>query len=121
MAGLPSAGVATVTAEDLCGRLDRGDGPAVLDVRTQHEVAVAGSIEGARHVPLGELGSRLDEVPREGQVCVLCGGGLRSMTAASLLRAAGRDNVSVMLGGLGAWNSTTCPVRLAAADLKEAE
>ena len=31
------------------------------------------------------------------------------MTAASLLRAAGRDDVTVMLGGLGAWNSTDVP------------
>ena len=56
---------------------------------------------------------------RDGEVCVLCGGGLRSMTAASLLRAAGRENVKVMLGGLGAWSSTACPVRLRAPNGEE--
>ncbi len=111
MAGLASASVGTTTAGELCARLDRGDGPALLDVRDALEVEQGGAIEGALHVPLGALAARLDEVPRDGEVCVLCGGGLRSMTAASLLRAAGRERVTVMLGGLGAWRSTTCPLR----------
>jgi hydroxyacylglutathione hydrolase len=120
MAGLPSASVGTVTAGELCARLDAGQGPALLDIRSAQEVASAGVVEGALRVPLGELGSRLDEVPQNGRVCVLCGGGLRSMTAASLLRAAGREEVTVMLGGFAAWNSTTCPVRLAAPEGEEA-
>jgi hydroxyacylglutathione hydrolase len=119
MAGLPSESVDTVTAADLCGRLDRGDGPALLDVRSAREVTSGGEIEGAQRIPFGELNGRLGEVPTGGPVCVLCGGGLRSMTAASLLRAAGRDDVTVMLGGLGAWNSTACPVRLEAPETKE--
>ncbi len=88
-------------------------------MRSDREVAGGGSIDGALRIPLGELRERIDEVPRERRLCVLCGGGLRSMTAASLLRAAGRDEVTVMLGGLGAWNSTTCPVRLGVPDGKE--
>lgn len=115
MAGFDSASIGTLNASQLCGRIDRGDGPALLDVRSAREIEGAGAIEGALRIPLGELAGRLGEVPRDGRVCVLCGGGLRSMTAASLLRGAGRDDVSVMLGGLEAWNSTTCPVRLGAA------
>jgi hydroxyacylglutathione hydrolase len=118
MAGLASAGVGTVTAGELCGWLDAGEGPALLDIRARREVASAGAIEGARQIPLGELPDRLREVPEGGRICVLCGAGLRSMTAASLLRAAGHDDVTVMLGGFAAWNSTTCPVRLEATDTK---
>jgi hydroxyacylglutathione hydrolase len=118
MAGLTSASVGTVTAVELCGWLDAGQGPALLDIRSPREVASAGEIEGALQIPLGELPGRLGEVPVGGRICVLCGGGLRSMTAASLLRAAGRDDVTVMLGGFAAWNSTTCPVRLGVTDTK---
>ncbi len=113
-AGLASAGVRTVTADGLAGYVGRGDGPAILDIRAGHEVESGGVIDGALHIPLGELPGRLAEVPQEGRVCVVCGGGLRSMTAASLLRAGGRDQVSVLLGGLSAWKSAGRPVRLAA-------
>ncbi len=118
-AGLDSASVGTVTAGELCGWLDAGEGPALLDIRSAGEVESAGAVEGALRIPLGELPGRLDEVPRRGRTCVLCSGGLRSMTAASVLRAAGLDDVTVMLGGFAAWRSTTCPIRLSAPEGKE--
>jgi len=37
-----------------------------------------------------------------------------------VLLAAGRENIGVMLGGLGAWDSIACPLRLGAREDKEA-
>ena len=65
----------------------------VLDVRRRLEW-VDGHIEGAVHVPLHDLVTRLSEVP-QGEVWVHCAAGYRASIATSLLAAAGRTVVSV--------------------------
>jgi glyoxylase-like metal-dependent hydrolase (beta-lactamase superfamily II) len=73
----------------------------VLDVRQASEYS-AGHIPQVAHLELGSLRSRLDAVPA-GPITVMCGHGERAMTAASLLEAAGRDDVSVLVGGPDDW------------------
>ena len=63
------------------------EGLAVVDVREPVEWQY-GHIEGAIHIPLGELQGRLDEVP-EGQTLVVCKVGGRSAQAVGLAGAAG--------------------------------
>jgi glyoxylase-like metal-dependent hydrolase (beta-lactamase superfamily II)/rhodanese-related sulfurtransferase len=95
-----------LTADELRAALDRGPDhdavPVVLDVRNLGERAL-GAIDGSLHIPLAELPRRLDEVPTDRPVVVHCAGGYRSSVAASVLRAAGRRDVSDLLGGYGAW------------------
>ena len=67
---------------------ERSDGTRILDVRSDKEW-VGGHIEGATHIPLGELRSRTGELPRESSIIAVCGSGYRSSIAASLLQAAG--------------------------------
>jgi hydroxyacylglutathione hydrolase len=101
-AGLESAAVTTLTAAEHAERQARGEGGVVLDVRTAAEAAGA-PVEGSLHIPLGDLAPRLEEVPTDRRIVPLCPGGLRSMTAASVLRAGGREDIAVILGGLNAW------------------
>jgi rhodanese-related sulfurtransferase len=68
------------------------DGLRVLDVREQVEW-VHGHIEGAQHIPLSELGGRLDEVPVD-QTLVVCKVGGRSARAVAWLAPHGRDVVN---------------------------
>jgi len=77
-------------------------GLAVLDVREPVEWA-HGHIEGALHIPLGELPSRLDEVP-EGQTLVVCKVGARSARAVAWLAQQGRDVVNLD-GGMLDWET----------------
>ena len=65
----------------------------VLDVRRASEFA-AGHIDGATHIPLHELLTRLDDVP-DGEVWVHCASGYRASIAASVLAARGRPVVAV--------------------------
>jgi len=52
-----------------------GDG-LLLDVREVFELA-AESVPGATHIPLGQLRSRLGELPRDREICVICRSGGR--------------------------------------------
>ncbi|WP_432837553.1 MBL fold metallo-hydrolase [Dactylosporangium sp. CA-092794] len=76
--------------------------PVLLDVRNPGEVE-AGAIDGSLRIPLAQLPGRLAEVPADRPVVVYCAGGYRSSVAASLLRRAGRADVSDLLGGFRAW------------------
>jgi hydroxyacylglutathione hydrolase len=67
--------------------------PVVLDVRRRLEWD-EGHIEGAVHIPLHDLPGRLHEIP-PGQVWVHCRTGYRSIVAASVLAARGRDVISI--------------------------
>ncbi|WP_353890624.1 MBL fold metallo-hydrolase [Micromonospora sp. WMMA1363] len=93
-----------VTAVQLRESLERSEPPIVLDVRNVGE-REQGAVEGSLHIPLAELVRRLDEVPADRPAVVHCAGGYRSSVAASLLRDAGRADVSDLLGGYGAWRS----------------
>jgi hydroxyacylglutathione hydrolase len=76
--------------------------PFVLDIRTPGEVE-QGVMEGSVHIPLNELASRVDEVPRDRDTLICCGTGYRSAIAMSLLEASGRDRLTDLLGGWSAW------------------
>lgn len=112
MAGRKSASVNTITVQDLCHHLDTDGEAWILDVRSDEELASQGEIAGAHQIHITQLPHHLQEVPRDQPVYVFCGSGLRSMIGASLLRRQGWDNVTVVLGGLAGWRSTTCPLEL---------
>lgn len=83
-------------------------GAFVLDVREADEY-VAGHVPGAKQLPLAHLHRRLGELPKAEPVYVVCASGNRSKTAASWLRVAGYDAISVA-GGTGGWISQGRPV-----------
>lgn len=76
-------------------------GAYVLDVRQPDEYAAA-HVPGAVLVPLDSLGARWEEIPTDDTVWVICAVGARSMKAATALRNAGVDAVSVG-GGTNGW------------------
>ena len=74
----------------------------VLDVRQPAEWT-RGHIPGALHISGGELPARLNEVPKDRPIAVVCGSGYRSSVAASLLKRHGWPEVANVLGGMGGW------------------
>ena len=87
----------------------RNGRPFVLDVRTDQEWE-SGRIKDAHHIHGGLLQERIDEVPKDRPVAVVCGSGYRASIAASFLQRAGYDDVANVLGGMSAWNAAELPV-----------
>jgi rhodanese-related sulfurtransferase len=83
------------------------DGLVVLDVREDDEWAY-GHIEGARHIPMRELPTRLDQVP-DAQLLVVCKVGARSAHATAYLVQQGRDAVN-LAGGMLDWEAAGRPM-----------
>ncbi|MEO9322428.1 rhodanese-like domain-containing protein [Nocardioides sp. C4-1] len=83
------------------------EGLAVLDVREDVEWR-AGHIDGAVHVPLGELAGRLGDLP-EGQTLVVCKVGGRSGQAVAWLAQQGYDVVNLD-GGMLEWQAAGRPM-----------
>jgi len=83
-------------------------GALVVDVREQVEWD-AGHISGALLIPLGELGGRVAELPRDRRMVIVCRTGSRSGYAADALYAAGYDAANLG-GGLFAWAAASHPL-----------
>lgn len=79
----------------------------VLDVREDDEWT-AGRIDGAVHIPLGELESRVDELDRNRPVVTVCRSGGRAGKAAEFLSGAGL-NAEIMDGGMTQWAKDKLP------------
>ena len=74
----------------------------LLDVREPEEF-VMGRIPGAINIPLDELEARVDEIPDDKPVVVVCAHGMRSMIGAEILVEAGHSGVYNLLGGTVEW------------------
>ena len=104
---------------ELKPQLDRGQGLAVLDVRTQQEYAV-GHVPGAMNIPLDGL----SDAVRSGQldrfrdpqrmICVICASGGRSAQATvRLTRVFGFSDVVNVAGGTIEWINAGFPIEKA--------
>ncbi len=98
--GRPTVGAPLVNATE--ARRSLVDGASVVDVREVSEYRT-GHIPDAIHVPLGQLASRVDEVPLDRPIVAYCGHGERAATAVSLLERAGHKVLLNLDGGIGAW------------------
>ena len=88
-----------VSLEELASR---DWGAILLDVREPVEFA-AGHVPGAVNLPQADLADRLDELPRDRLLLLICQGGYRSQRAAQFLMQMGFAQVASVAGGTAAW------------------
>jgi hydroxyacylglutathione hydrolase len=75
----------------------------IVDVREPEEWD-GGVIAGAKLIPQIELWVRHAELPRDGQIVTICGGGVRSARASSLLEHLGFTHAATVdRAGMGEW------------------
>src|SRR5580658_6056034 len=80
---VPDARVSLIDGSDLVAHLDDAD-LYLVDVREPDEVA-EWSIPGVHNYPLESLASRVDEIPREKELVVVCAKGVRALKGAEIL------------------------------------
>jgi rhodanese-related sulfurtransferase len=80
------------------------EGALLLDVREPEEFSAIHA-PNAKLIPLGQLGSRLQEIAayKDKPIVVVCRSGRRSGIAVSQLQQAGFTQVSNVQGGMQAW------------------
>ena len=93
--------IPAITVEELAQWREEGKPHMLIDVREQNEYDFANI--GGRLIPLGEVRSRINEIPEDGDVVIMCRSGGRSGQAVKMLTTAGRTNVKNLTGGILAW------------------
>lgn len=101
--GLPS----TISVDEAYSMYQNG--AFVLDVRTVEEWNEFHA-PGTTLIPLDELAARVDEVPRDRPIVVVCRSGNRSDEGRDILLEAGFTQVTSMDGGLNAWQAQGYPI-----------
>ena len=91
--------VPEISVDELATRLHAG--AFLLDVRQPDEYEAA-HVPGAQLIPLAEVPDRLGEIPRGGDVLVICRTGARSLAAAEFLEQQQIPATNVA-GGTLAW------------------
>lgn len=86
----------------------RNEGAFILDVR-QPEEWQEYHVPGSTLIPLGELEARVNEIPADQEIVVVCRSGNRSTTGRDILRQAGFEQVTSMAGGLIDWRANGYP------------
>ena len=80
----------------------------VVDVRQNAEWK-RGHIQGAVHIPLAALSSRMHQLPNGKTIVTVCASGHRSAAAARTLTRAGHDVLNLR-GGMAAWSRAGLPL-----------
>ncbi len=99
--------IPAITVEELAQWREEGKPHTLIDVREPNEYEFANI--GGTLIPLGEVQNRMDEIPTEGDVVLMCRSGGRSGQAVAMLAAAGRTNVKNLTGGILAWADKVDP------------
>ena len=103
--GVNELQVSSIPPEVLGQKLEAGEALILLDVREAKELdGPLGHLDGITHIPIGNLSRRFEELERDREIVTVCRSGARAHTAAQILSAAGFPKVSVLIGGMIAWN-----------------
>jgi len=106
---LPVEHLRLLTVQQLRERLNRSEDLMVLDVRSNDEWEQY-HIEGATHIYVGHLKERVNELPKDKPIVVLCNVGRRSSLAASILLKSRYRDLYNVLGSMTAWRNAGYPV-----------
>lgn len=107
-----------ISPQEVKQKLDAGEDIFIVDVRQPEEYA-QGYVPKALLIPLGEIEQRLDEIPRNLPVIVVCKSGWRSAQASQILDDNGFDNIHNMVGGTLAWKDMPSYLYVTPQDLRD--
>lgn len=89
-------------------KIMNNDDVILIDVRENDELAIC-RINGALHIPMGQIPEHVDALPRDKQLIIFCHHGMRSLNVVQYLEARGIENAINMIGGIHAWSVDVDP------------
>lgn len=95
--------VEQITARELLQKIQRGEELFLLDVREPYEYRLA-RIDGSVSLPMAQVPNRLDELPKDRPIVVICHHGMRSQRVADYLVHYEFEHVYNLQGGIDAWS-----------------
>jgi SulP family sulfate permease len=101
---VPSDYIFSLTSQELWRLMHVGTPPYVIDVREPREFK-RGHVPGAHSVPLSTIFLNTVRFPGDQQIVVVCRSSRRSRRAAYVLQHMGIMNVSILEGGMLAWEA----------------
>jgi rhodanese-related sulfurtransferase len=93
-----------MSAEQLATHLQNSD-PLLLDVREPWEFDIC-HIEGSINMPMAQVPQRLEELPANDEIIVICHHGVRSQQVIWFLQQQAYDKLVNLDGGVDAWART---------------
>lgn len=88
------------------------EGALLVDVRNAEEVAkVSFDVPNSINIPLNELESRINEIPKDKEIIMVCLSGEQSLKTTYFLMNAGYENVYNMKNGIIKWASKGFPTK----------
>ena len=103
----PESKVKKLTPDELKTLLERKD-IFLLDVREPKELDDSGTIKGYTNIPIGQLESRWQEVPKDKLIITACAHGVRASRAVEILEKHGYKTAGAC--GILEWKEKNYPV-----------
>jgi membrane protein DedA with SNARE-associated domain/rhodanese-related sulfurtransferase len=107
--------MARITVDELYQKLNAGENPMILDLRSNSELQQNPSlIRGALHMTMDEVDSRQKEIPKDREIVLYCScpNEISSARVALRLHRRGIVRVRPLLGGFDAWRERKYPMDL---------
>lgn len=93
---------------EISQRLDAGEQLRFIDVRERDEYQLA-HIEAAELLPMSEIQSWWQDLPRDQELVIVCHHGSRSAQVCMALSGAGFEHLTNVEGGIDAWSRNVDP------------
>lgn len=95
-------GIEEITVKEYAQKRSGGWEHCLIDVREAGEVAIC-SLEGALHIPMGQVPERIAEIPEKLPIVVVCHHGARSFQVGSYIRNFREQEIINLKGGIHQW------------------
>ena len=94
-----------VTPLELKAEIEGGADLMLVDVREPHELEIS-KLDNVVLIPLGEIPSRFEEIPKDANIVMICRSGGRSGKATEFLLGQGYTHVRNMVTGMNGYATT---------------
>ncbi len=102
--------IASITVQEAWERMKAPKTTAMMiDVCETWEFG-QGHARGAWNIPLSQLGQRLNEIPADRDILLICRSGNRSLQAAKILQQQSWERVVNVSGGMSSWELHRLPM-----------